>query len=344
MASVTCESLLSPLEGDSPTGDESHFAMTLAPMLRELRREESADAFDDATRPTQLKRADWKGIVSECEQALAGHAKDLRTACHLAEARAHTDGLGGLREGLELIARLADECWDRVAPAAGDDPAETRGTPLRNLLDDPHRGLCFPNQVRTLPLIGHGDDSRSYVDWTRLRGEPAAESDELAGLRTRITPECFKQNHDDASGALYWLDSLRGTLDERLEADAPGLANLRAALADLQGLLADELARLGFPSAGTEEPLSAEHEAPPAPSTLGSSGREQLYCLLDDTADRLRAMEPHSPIPYLIKRAVRLGRLPFPSLMQHVIREQSTLTELNREFGIAEADGVDASA
>ena len=49
-------------------------------------------------------------------------------------------------------------------------------------------------------------------------------------------------------------------------------------------------------------------------------------------------MEPHSPIPYLIKRAVSLGRLPFPSLMRQVIREPVVLTELNREFGIAEPD------
>lgn len=343
MPSATCETLLLPLPGDTPTGDDAHFAMTLSPLLRELRREEHADHFDDATRPKQLKRAEWGKVVEECEAALTEHAKDLRTACHLVEARTRLHGLRGLSEGLELVARMVEECWDRVLPAEGDDPVESRATPLANLLDDAVRGLCFPNQIITLPLIGDGDHACSYVDWTRMRGD-LEQAEPLSQLRVQIPPEAFKQNHDDAAAALHWLERLRKALDERLGEQAPGLLKLRTAISDLHGLLADELSRLGY--ATDPNHASGEEDDQPAPptTTLGPAAREQLYTLLDDTAEQLRTMEPHSPIPYLIKRAVRLGRLPFPSLMQHVIREQATLAELNREFGIAEADGVEATA
>ncbi len=50
----------------------------------------------------------------------------------------------------------------------------------------------------------------------------------------------------------------------------------------------------------------------------------------------LRELEPHSPIPYLIQRAVELGSLPFPQLINALIRDDSILTELRREFGIKE--------
>ncbi|TWT75599.1 hypothetical protein Pla123a_31090 [Posidoniimonas polymericola] len=343
MPSATCEALLLPLPGDSPTGDEAHFAMTLSPLLRELRREEQADHFDDATRPKQLKRAEWAKVVEQCESALTEHAKDLRTACHLVEARTRVDGLRGLSEGLELVARMVEECWDRVSPAVGDDPIENRATPLANLLDDAVRGLCFPNQIITLPLIGAGENACSFVDWTKMRGD-SEQGEALSLRRAKITPEVFKQNHDHAAAALHWLERLRKSLDERLGEDAPGLLKLRNAISDLHGLLADELSRLGFATEPNREPDGGHSPEELKPTTLGPAARDQLYTLLDNTAEQLRAMEPHSPIPYLIKRAVRLGRLPFPSLMQHVIREQTTLAELNREFGIAEADGVEASA
>lgn len=347
MPQVDCETLLLPLPGDSPVGDESYFAMTLAPALRELRREESADEFDDATRPAQLKKADWVEIARLCEESLCNQAKDLRTACHLIEAKTRLEGLAGLRDGLETLARLVDECWDRILPELGDDPVETRGVPLGNLLDDPDRGVCFPNLIKTFPLIGVDENARSFTAWTRLRaGGDVDTTAELNHLREQTPPEGFKQDHTDATAALYWLDSLRSSLDNQLGEAAPGLLKLRAAITDLIGLLEEELTRLGFTTDGSAVAIKADdnQESLPSPTKLGVPERDELYTLLDETAERLRRMEPHSPIPYMIKRAVRLGRLPFPSLMQQVIREPSALSELNREFGIAEPEGSEVLA
>jgi hypothetical protein len=56
----------------------------------------------------------------------------------------------------------------------------------------------------------------------------------------------------------------------------------------------------------------------------------------------LQQIEPHSPIPYLVKRAVELGALPFPRLIQQLIRDGNVLTELKREMGIK--DDIEAAA
>ena len=64
--------------------------------------------------------------------------------------------------------------------------------------------------------------------------------------------------------------------------------------------------------------------------------RDEVYRRLADLADTLERLEPHSPIPYLIKRAVELGAMPFPLLIRALIREQGVLSELNRELGIKE--------
>jgi type VI secretion system protein ImpA len=61
-----------------------------------------------------------------------------------------------------------------------------------------------------------------------------------------------------------------------------------------------------------------------------------VYQQLAEAAARLQQLEPHSPIPYLVQRAVELGALPFPELIRALIREPNVLSELNRELGIQE--------
>jgi hypothetical protein len=39
-------------------------------------------------------------------------------------------------------------------------------------------------------------------------------------------------------------------------------------------------------------------------------------------------------VPFLVRRAVELGALPFPLLMQELIRDANVLAEMNRELGI----------
>ena len=62
--------------------------------------------------------------------------------------------------------------------------------------------------------------------------------------------------------------------------------------------------------------------------------REDIYQELATAASALERLEPHSPVPFLVRRAVELVRLPFPLLMQELIRDANVLSEMNRELGI----------
>ncbi len=64
--------------------------------------------------------------------------------------------------------------------------------------------------------------------------------------------------------------------------------------------------------------------------------RGAAYRQLTQAAEYLQQTEPHSPIPYLVHRAVKLGQLPFPKLVQQLVREEGILNEPCREFGITE--------
>jgi type VI secretion system protein ImpA len=67
------------------------------------------------------------------------------------------------------------------------------------------------------------------------------------------------------------------------------------------------------------------------------ASRAEAYRQLAQAAARLRELEPHSPIPYLVQRAVELGGLPFPLLIKALIRDGNVISELNRELGIKES-------
>jgi type VI secretion system protein ImpA len=64
--------------------------------------------------------------------------------------------------------------------------------------------------------------------------------------------------------------------------------------------------------------------------------RADVYRRLGEAADLLERLEPHSPIPYLIRKAVELGAMPFPLLMRALVRDDSVLSQMNRELGIKE--------
>jgi type VI secretion system protein ImpA len=66
--------------------------------------------------------------------------------------------------------------------------------------------------------------------------------------------------------------------------------------------------------------------------------REEAYRQLAKVADVLEHLEPHSPIPDLLRRAIQLGRMPFRELVRELVREPTMLTEIRREFGIKEPE------
>jgi len=53
-------------------------------------------------------------------------------------------------------------------------------------------------------------------------------------------------------------------------------------------------------------------------SVPGFTDRQQAYAALSVIANYLQAVDPHNPAPYLIHRAIELGNMPFPQMMQEI--------------------------
>jgi type VI secretion system protein ImpA len=135
------------------------------------------------------------------------------------------------------------------------------------------------------------------------------------------------------------LEEVRTVADTKLGKDAPGFGNLREAISVYQQLVQTLLQQKppanGQPVPGAAPAAAAAGTAAPVPQATVVT-REQLYDQLATAARKLRDIEPHSLIPYLIERAVALGRMEAPKLFESIIRNADVLKELKREFGIVD--------
>lgn len=340
------EELLRPIPGFDPAGDSRAYAHRLHDLLDELRREDHPEDYDESTRPAELKRADWAGVVAVSEQALLEETKDLRVACHLVEARVHLAGLPGLREGLELIHDLCAHCWERLNPPLDDDDLETRAAPLSNMLDDPIRGLCFPNLIRDIPILGGDGQPCSLLQWRKSQAKGDADAERWrADVLSDSSLERLQQKIEEAEACLEAVRALRVCLQERLGEHAPGFQHLEEAIEECQRLTRQAALELAPTAVSTEtttglhqsdEPRR-EHGAPAPELDAFVQLRDSAYRQIEIAAATLCQLEPHSPAPYLIMRAVELGRQPFPRMIRQFVREEQTLSEMYRELGIEPA-------
>jgi type VI secretion system protein ImpA len=352
---IVIDEVLAPIPGDDPAGDTVPF--DVRQKLEEFRKEVNPADFDvdDPLRPTEQKRADWAGVERLAVETLTNTSKDLLVAARLTEALTKEHGFAGVRDGLQLMRRMVEECWDRINPKIEDGDIEVRAGPF-NWLGDPDRGSRFPNALRSIPLVQTDDQAFGWQKWKLIQDGKAAggaEAFEQAVLATSAQ-QC-QQQAEDIDGAVQELTLLDAALTAKMESAAPEVFGLKQALEQCQTLAQQLLQRKGGPrgpekleaEAAAETPTEATDGAPAgdqaaaAPARKGRT-RADIYRQLQDLSRALQEMEPHSPIPYLIQRACELGSLPFPQLMRALIRDQNIVTEMHRELGIHDQPAAEA--
>lgn len=76
----------------------------------------------------------------------------------------------------------------------------------------------------------------------------------------------------------------------------------------------------------------------PAPQGEGSfvdiRNREEAYRLLALAADYLMRAEPHSPAPYLVRRAIAWGGMSLPQLLTELLDGDTDIARLRRLLGL----------
>jgi type VI secretion system protein ImpA len=176
----------------------------------------------------------------------------------------------------------------------------------------------------------------SWLDWRRSQdGRGPVSREDFDKAVVEATAEDCAQTGEAINQSLEELDQLRQRLDTRMGPSAPGLNALRQAITDCQTLMGHILPQKRPAIAAESDTLD---EASPQTGVRAATSRAEAYRQLTQAAAVLQELEPHSPIPYLVRKAVELGSLSFPELIARLIRDEGVLTELNRELGIKPPD------
>ena len=66
------------------------------------------------------------------------------------------------------------------------------------------------------------------------------------------------------------------------------------------------------------------------------NSREDALNAISQASSYFRSTEPHSPLPYLLEKALTWGKLDFPALLRELIHDESMRNQIYRLTGVKE--------
>ncbi|MGN6323275.1 MAG: type VI secretion system protein TssA [Dyella sp.] len=326
MTSHALESLLSPLDGSSPSGENLEYDPDFMALER-LAAPKVERAVGDSV--IAAEEPDWDK-VSDQAQALLTRSKDLRVAVHLATAWMRTTGLPGWSSGLQLIRNLLEHYWDNVHPQldAEDDNDPTARVNAVAAVTDLQGMLGF---FRTTPFVQSPRLGRFTLRDLRIANGSLKvagsdeENTELPGL-TQIEACCMDCAEDQLAenvaainAAFDHVKAIDAIFNEHIGTSGPDLKPLLSDIYEVKKFLEPQLAKRSPQAAELVESIDGEASASPA-GKAAASGRietpQDVIRRLDEICDYYARCEPSSPIPLLLRRAQRLVGLSFVDLMK----------------------------
>lgn len=362
--------LLEPIPGTNPAGEFLRYGAEYD-AVKEARRE------DDPSLPqgvwkTNPKRADWDAVIALCQDILEKRSKDMQVATWLLEGLVWRHGFAGLQPGIEVIAGLCRNFWDDLHPPVEDGDVSSRIGPLEWL------NAKLPAVLQQIPLTRSGMQQADAYSWTQYRIaqrlSPVTTRDPKAAAlaeanhqvllpafeaSARATPvEFHRELRIQVAAGLASLDGLSRMLDETCGAAAPSLATVRHTLIDILGWIDTVLRDKGEePTMVMELPEDEDLPDDTVPETqdddlvdvvlAGRPGpirsREEAYYRLAEAAEYLFRTEPHSPVPYLIQRAVSWGSMPLHELLVELSRGRNDLSAVFDMLGFGPPESAQKS-
>ncbi|SHH10214.1 type VI secretion system protein TssA [Massilia sp. CF038] len=338
------DDLLAPISAAQPCGADINGGMTYA-SIREARRADGPN--QGVWEKPVAKRAAWDQAEQLCTTCLREESKDLNVCGWLCEAWIHRRGLAGLADGLCLMDAMLTHYWDAVHPLPEGGDLGFRSAPFEWL----NRNLPLALRAAQLaPGEGPGGNRYTLAEWdAMLRAErqlataaarpgrtgpaPAAAGAQtgrihFAAAAALAAHDYYPQLEQELARAAQNGQRLAQSLEALLGKEAPSLS----ALWDVLGACGDALAELGS-NLAPDLPYADGMPAPSAPAQHGIVSRAQAYLLLEEVADYLHHTEPHSPVPYLVRRACAWGDMPLEELLTELLDNESHLKQVFRLLG-----------
>ena len=350
------EQLIQPISGEEPVGTYLRYE-GIYDQIEEFRKE------DDPNLPrgvwqTELKIADWNGVFELATETLRSRSKDLQIAAWLMESMIFLYGIKGVDEGIRLIYELSTRFWDEIYPVLEEDDIEFRASPYLWI------NSVVSEKLKQVPITQpESDDCEpfSYHDWEKmvhleslakqsatarksLDGELKFTRGEFA-RSVENTPLTFLLSHRDAIQSTQTITSeLCRFLDEKCGKDSPSLEQFKKSLEAIESQInlligkRDSIQEADGDGIESEALISNRSTSRSIGFDTGYRirNREDAYHRLSDIAEYLLESDPHSPVPYLVNRAVSWSSMSLSELLTELLKDGQNLQQIYSLLGIQE--------
>ena len=354
---IDVAALLAPIPGDNPAGENLQYSGVFDE-IREARR-----ADDNLTKGDwehEPKVSEWPKVVELSTSALANQTKDLQIGSWLAEAVVQLYGFAGLRDGLKLMRGLHEQFWDCLYPESEEGDLDGRANAVAAM----DARLEIPLKSVKLTKSGTGLDY-SYIQWEEsTKFEIPDKLDNLdsdtysrivalkaeAESANKTTGDVWRKAKDASRRAFYeetfallnecWdeYQALDKVMDEKFGKHTPGLGTLKKTLdavrTQVEKLVKEKRILEPDPILDGSVAGTAEGDGEMAGTGGVLRGRAEALRQLAEVAQYFQRTEPHSPVAYLVQRAIKWGHMPLEVWLEDVIKDGATLGQLKETLGI----------
>lgn len=239
---------LRPLDGENPSGEDLRNDTQFHDLLRLIEPQVSV-VYDDRNRPVSQATTppDWEAVLTKAEE-LREQGRDLRLLLIVTRALSSQDGLAGLAQGLELIARSLDAFWDNLHPALrGGAPREAALRRINALLDLQNaqtgvladlRQMAFFNSPGLGPVTGRELEQGSLDDRTMLQ-------EAASGLSNAERAALSKSHEQLINKIRAAIAALADRSADQFAALVQGARQARSALAGLDTVINTKIGTVG---------------------------------------------------------------------------------------------------
>ncbi|MBP9646398.1 MAG: type VI secretion system protein TssA, partial [Psychrobacter sp.] len=318
---------------------------------------------------TELKVADWDFVKNQCAELLSDTSKDMKLALWYVDALSHTDHLVGISQGLSLLQALNDEYWLTMYPPLDgeEDSMDIRAGLLSWFVK------ALTDDIKQLSLADTKLESYDYNYYLTARDhDKQRQQNPDSETSNHLTLSDY--NHAIKNSSEAWQQALMSNLNRVTEQwqdltdqlnDLMGMdAPVFAPVTDLLVALTQHLRPLIPEYADTTNNMSPEGIADTVNSTddnestmldgnksLAStknvtltdfnpsnrdhqSNRQQALKLLAQIQEYFATNEPHSPVTFLLGRAIDWADMPLDQWLAHIIKNEDQLSMISDMVGI----------
>ncbi|MBI3560590.1 MAG: type VI secretion system protein TssA [Gammaproteobacteria bacterium] len=357
-------SLLEPIAADSPAGadgrkDQSpnsnystiRDARKSARAMERMNLLEGDETKADGNRQKVLEN--WRKVLELAPKILKTQSKDIEVTCWYIEGLIRKAGFAGLRDGLSLLRQFIERFWESMYPLPDSEGVETRVAPIAGLNGEGGEGVLLA-PIRSTPITENHppgpyslwqykqavEADRVLKDKTQP-GLTATSEYSLADIKHVVnqSSETFYGNlYDDITACINEIQQMGQLLDGHCGTQlSPPTSNITALLTEILDALR-HVAKHKLPVPVNESdnssanPASADSASGIATGPIKS--RDEAFRQLNQISQFFLRTEPHSPIAYVIDKAVKWGNMSLGELITELIPNADSRTTYTSLTGV----------